>query len=290
MNTELPRIIVGVAEREDSAAAVRYAVGESRRRHLPVHLVHAVHPLLAGPDSDLIAVTREPVLMRAHQVLEDVAADVRAELGADAPVTTELVVGHAAATLAQMSEGAALVVLQPERMGQQQHVPTYSITSHVAVKSHPPVVAVPADWSEPDPGLVTVGVRDAEGSAPLLTTALEEAASRGVPLRVVHAWHYGPYDDVVFAGADEQRHSDELAEQVRAELAPLAAKFSDTPVELVVHHARPADALVAESGRTSLLVVGRHRVGRRVSKHLGSVGRAVLRASSCPVLVADPIG
>ena len=290
MNTEQPRIVVGVAEREDSAAAVRYAVAESRRRHLPVHLVHAIHPLLAGPQSDLVAVAREPVMLRAHQVLEEVAADVRSELGDDAAVTTQLIVGHAAATLADVSDGAALVVLQPERMGQRQHVPTYSITSHVAVKAHAPVVAVPAGWTEPDPGSVTVGVREPAGSAHLLMTAFEEAASRGVGLRVVHAWHYGPYDDVVFAGADEQRHSDELAEQVRTELAPLAAKFADTPVDLVVPHARPADVLVAATGRTSLLVVGRHRVGPRVSRHLGSVGRAVLRESACPVLVADPVG
>ena len=294
MNTEesrkQSRIVVGVAEREDSAAAVRYAAAESRRRHLPVHLVHAVHPLLAGPESDLIAVTREPVLLRAHQVLEDVAADLRRELGPDAPVTTELVVGHAAAVLDARSEDADLVVLQPERMGQRQHVPTYSITSHVAAKGGAPVVAVPAAWTEPGPGPVTVGVREAEGATPLLRTAFEEAAARGVTLRVVHAWHYGPYDDVVFAGVDEQRHSDELAEQVRAELAPLAATFRDTALDLVVHHGRPADALVAESAHAGLLVVGRHRVGRRVTRHLGSVGRALLRESACPVLVVDPRG
>lgn len=288
MDTQQPIIVVGVAGREDSAAAVRYAADECHRRHLPVVLVHVLHPMLAGPDADLIAVTNEPVLDRAHQMIEEVAAELRNLLGPDAPVSTRLVVGHPAPALSEVAQ-AAVIVLQPERMGQVTHIPTYSVTSSVAARPGPPVVAVPLDWSEPEPGMVTVGVDADGGPGHLLTAAFEEAQSRGVGLRVVHAWTYSVYDDVVYPGEEAQRHSNELAERIRAELGPLANKFSDVAVDLVVHHGRPADALVAESRRTSLVVVGRHRTSRRTGRHLGSIGRAVLREARCPVMVVDPV-
>lgn len=288
MDSTQPTIVVGVAGRQDSEAAVRYAAAEHRRRHLPVTLVHALHPLLAGGDADLITVAREPVLTAAHQMLEEVADDLRAELGPDATVVTRLVVGRAAPELAAHRD-AAVIVLQPERMGQGHHLPTYSVTSSVASRSGPPVVAVPLGWVDPDRALVTVGI-DADGAPEhLLTTAFEEAAARGAGLRVVHAWHYSVYDSTVFPDAEEQRHSDELAERIRAMLSPLADKFADVPVDVVVHHARAADALVAESARSSLLVVGRHRTSLRTNRHLGSIGRAILREAHCPVLVADPV-
>ncbi|WP_459976165.1 universal stress protein, partial [Nocardioides pyridinolyticus] len=141
----------------------------------------------------------------------------------------------------------------------------------------------------PDTGQVTVGVDALGEPAHLLTTAFREARSRGVGLRVVHAWHYSVYDDVVFPGAEARRHSDQLTDQIRAHLDPVAATFADVPVELVVRQARPADALVAESEGSALLVVGRHRTSLPVA-HLGSIGRAVLRESRCPVMIVDPVG
>ena len=59
--------------------------------------------------------------------------------------------------------------------------------------------------------------------------------------------------------------------------------------EVVVTHGRPADALVEESHRAGLLVVGRHRHSIPLGPHLGSVARAVLRHATCPVTVVDPV-
>lgn len=293
MDNSTLRIIVGVAGREDSAAAVRYAVDEARRRHLPVHLVHALHPLLTGADDDPIAVTRQPVLQDAQRMLEEVAEEARHGLGDDLAVSTQLVVGHPAAALVGAGANGAEIVLQPERMGaSHRHVPTYSVTSAVAVRSRLPIVAVPPYWSAPDrpAGVVTVGVDEVGSTANLLQAAFEEAQARGATLRVVHTWRYSEaFDDLVFDGRRKDAHSAELAARVREDLEPLAAKFAGVPVDLTVRHGRAADALVEESRRSDLVVVGRHRAGQRVAHHLGSIVRAVLRESRCAVLVVDPV-
>jgi nucleotide-binding universal stress UspA family protein len=154
------------------------------------------------------------------------------------------------------------------------------------------VVAVPPYWSVPDhpAGVVTVGVDEVGSAAQLLLAAFEEAQARAATLRVVHTWRYSEaFDDVVFDGHRKDAHSAELAARLREDLDPLAAKFAGVPVDLAVRHGRPADAIVEESRRSDLVVVGRHRTGNRVSHHLGSVVRAVVRESRSAVLVADPV-
>ena len=294
MDTSTRRIIVGVAGRDDSAAAVRYAVAEARRHRLPVHLVHALHPLLTGADADPIAVTPQPVLQDAQRMLGEVADDVRRELGDESAVSTQLVVGHPATALVEAGAGGGSeLVLQPERMGaHHRHLPTYSVTSAVAARSRLPVVAVPSDWSAKDEpgGVVTVGVDEVGSTAKLVQVAFEEAQARGATLRVVHTWRYSEaFDDIVFDGPRKDAHSAELATRLREDLEPLTAKFTGVPVDLTVRHGRPADALVEESARSDLVVVGRHRTGNRVAHHLGSVVRAVVRESRCAVLVVDPV-
>lgn len=286
MDTTQRRIVVGVAGPEDSEAAVRYAVEESGRSHLPVQLVHALHPMVFSEDN-LTAVAPHPLVDRAGQLLDEIADRVRRELGPEAVVTTDLVLGHPASALVDESRGAALLVLQPERMGQPRHIPTYSVTSAVAARARMPVVAVPADWSGSD-GVVTVGVDAVGGSTPLLRAAFEEAQARHATLRVVHAWHYSPYDSVVFEGERLEAESAQLEREISSDLASLQRKFGEVPVELSVSHGRPADALVDASTRSSLIVVGRHHTSHRLGRHLGSIVRAVLRESRCPVLVVDP--
>lgn len=289
MDNNQHRIVVGVASREESSAAVRFAIDETRRRHLPVRLVHVLHPALAGPDVDLMSVTRQPFLTQAHQMLENIASEVCDELGDAVPVSTQVLVGRPAGSLVNASRGSALIVLQPARMGQVQHIPTLSVTSAVAARSHLPVIAVPGGWTDSPDGPVTVGVDAERDSGPLLQAAFEEAATREAPLRVVHAWHYGAYDDIVFSEGRAQEHAAELTAKIRDELGPLMKKFSDVTVDLRVQRGRPADTLVAESARSSLLVVARHRSGSHTSHHhLGSIVRAVLHQSPCPVMIVDP--
>ena len=64
-------------------------------------------------------------------------------------------------------------------------------------------------------------------------------------------------------------------------------EYGQLDTEVVARHQRPADALVDESRRASLLVIGRRDPRLPHGSHIGPVARAVLRRSECPVMVID---
>ena len=117
----------------------------------------------------------------------------------------------------------------------------------------------------------------------------EAAALRGVPLVAVHTWQDTLVDatmaplidwDVVAAGEREV-----LAER----LAGWGEKFPDVEVRRLVTRDRPARALVEESGRAQLVVVGSRGRGGLAGMLLGSVSQALLRHAACPVVVARTV-
>lgn len=55
-------------------------------------------------------------------------------------------------------------------------------------------------------------------------------------------------------------------------------------VDIDIVRGRPADALVALSGRVDLLVIGSRRWGPAARVLLGSTGEALLHDGACPVL------
>ncbi|HEY0951164.1 universal stress protein [Nocardioides sp.] len=286
----LPRkILLGVGD-EDVEGALSYAVAEARRRSVGVHLLHVVPGLTVGGDPTAMVIEGDSLAAQGGRTIGAVAGRLEHELG-DLPVSTELHSGPVVTALTGASRHAGVVVLQRQRMGRPGRIPTLSVTNGVAAHAHVPVVAVPAGW-HPDAvrdRTVVAGLGDVEVSPEVVRTALEEAARRGGSLRLVHAWHHtDAYDDVVSAGAAGAAHEERVRRDLDAALAPLLAEHPDVPVEVIATRDRPADALVAQSRTAGVVVLGRHRSSIPWGPHLGSVVRAVLRESACPVLVVDP--
>jgi nucleotide-binding universal stress UspA family protein len=291
LDTTPRKILVGVTGDEDVRAALAFAADEARRRGTGVHLVHVIHPVLMAPDGASIAVEDRAVRKLGRKALAEASLALEHELGEEHPVSTELARGSVAQVLVDIAEHAGLVVLQHQRMGHREWVPTLSTTNPVAALSPVPVVAVPAGWSETSERReVTVGVDDPDRSREVVRTALDEARRRGTNLRLLHAWHYSSaYDDLVFDGDSGRRHEAEQTRALDSGFEALLARYPDVKTEVVVRHARPADALVEESRNAALLVVGRHRHTIPLGPHLGSVARAALRHGTCPVMVVDPV-
>lgn len=277
-------VLVGVTDEEDVRGALAFAVAEARRRGAGIHLVHVTPRVPLGP------VGQDEVDRTGRELLERTALAVRAELGGDLEVTTELAHGSVAPALVEASARAGLVVVQHQRMGRPGLVVTLSVTNPVAALCEVPVVAVPAAWREDHAGPITVGADDGDGAPAVARAALAEGRARGCGVRVLHAWHYrDPYDDLVFDEPAGAAHSDERRLLLADRLAPVLREYDDVPTELVVVHERAADALVRAGGTSPLLVVGRHRHAIPLGPHLGSVVRAVLRHATCPVMVVDPV-
>lgn len=104
----------------------------------------------------------------------------------------------------------------------------------------------------------------------------------------VHVWQDLLVEPTLAPLVDwEVLESDERA--VLAErLAGWAGKYPDVDVSRRIVRDRPAAALVDESGRAQLVVVGSRGRGGFRGLLLGSVSQALLHHARCPVAVVRP--
>lgn len=139
---------------------------------------------------------------------------------------------------------------------------------------------------------VVLGV-DAQDQGPLPAAwAAEEAARRGLPLRLVHVLPPPIHDTRAF---DQARHRKELRERGEAALdrataAVRAARPDLAPVTAVLEDS-PARALCGESRRAALIVLGSRGLGR-LEEVLStySVAVPVSAQARCPVVVVRADG
>lgn len=139
--------------------------------------------------------------------------------------------------------------------------------------------------------VIVVGVDHSEGAKAALRFALEEAKLRRATLRVVHAWQYAYVGATGFEGSYPALGGDikELRETAERDLdATLRESIPETgtvEVERRVVEDRPAAALVDESRRADMVVVGSRGHGGFAGVLLGSVSQQVAHHAACPVVI-----
>ncbi|MBO0655792.1 universal stress protein [Streptomyces triculaminicus] len=136
-------------------------------------------------------------------------------------------------------------------------------------------------------GTITAGVDGTDHSLAAAVWAAAEARRRGAALRLVHAWTWHPLDLPIEADAGTQeRWAHDL---LRAAESRVTAAEPGLPVSAHVLPDDAVPALVAETRRTGLLVLGSRGHGALVGYLVGSVALHVLRQAESPVvLVRDP--
>ena len=288
------KILVCVSPGEDCSASLDLAVTEAQRRGCGVHLALAVRPVWVGP-AEMTELRMVDGEWRKYgtDFLIDCERQLKKLAGDSLPVSTEITHGSVVPALVEVSEHAALVVMQHHRMDRTHLIPTLSVTNGVAARAHAPVVAVPDAWRESNAStdVVAVGVEDAVSSAHVAGWAFEEAQRLGGGVRLVRAWFYSAaFDADVVAGQAELVQSASLREEVQRQFTELIEDFPDVPCQVVAVHGQPADVLVHQSRQVRRLVVGRHEPVLPLGSHLGPVTRAVLTHAACPVVVVDPRG
>ena len=163
-----------------------------------------------------------------------------------------------------------------------------STSTAVAAKATCPVLSVPVAWTAATParGRVVVGVDGSGPATAALRAGFEAAVSREAELVVLHASAATTREryDIPIETVDEWRESAEV--MMGETLAGWADQYPDVTVLRLIEREHPAEALVAASNAADLLVVGRHGRGGALSMPpVGSVARAVLAGSVCPVAV-----
>ncbi|MFH9861304.1 universal stress protein [Streptomyces sp. NPDC017202] len=137
---------------------------------------------------------------------------------------------------------------------------------------------------------LVVGVDGSEPSLRAVDWAADEAALRGVPLRVVYASLWERYEGDSLA-EDLTDDLEGAAEQVTAEaIVRVAANRAalrrpDVKVSTDVLPEEPESALVREGRNACALVLGHRGRSGLVEVLLGSVGLSVAAHADCPVIV-----
>ncbi|MFI8458034.1 universal stress protein [Kitasatospora sp. NPDC085464] len=300
-------VVVGIDGSEQSTAAAAWAAAEADRSGRALRMIHVGgaedgRPLRpAGADDGL-----PPELLA-----------VRDRLTADLPgldLSCERIPGSPAHALAAAGARGGLIVLGSRGLGGFTGLLVGSVGLRVAADALCPVVLVRAgtgtgagadreadgeadaaadaagDVAGDVVGDVVVGVQGDRACAEVLAFAFEQAARRGVTLRVLESRSLpaGPY--VTQAPVDQREIRDSLAEaelvRLRDALARWRDKFPRVRVEAEVTARHAGGALVDASRGASLVVLGRRTPAHQAGvSRLGSVAHAVLHHALCPVAI-----
>jgi nucleotide-binding universal stress UspA family protein len=295
MNSPSQTVVVGVDGSPGSDQAVRWAAEGTAQRNLRLHIVHAMRGVemyygagLAGPTSLFDAVQREgeKIVRDSVRLANSVAEKV--------PVTTDLRSEPPASLLIELSRTARMVVVGRSGSGGFAGMLVGSTAAAVVSHAHCPVAVVRARRTVaevPDTGPVVVGIDGSPTSEQAIAVAFEEASLRGVPLIALHAWSDITYDDMYgTAGFVAEWESIQEGEQrlLAQRLAGWQEKYPNVDVQRRLVRDRPRHALLDESEKAQLVVVGSRGRGGFRGMLLGSTSQALVHYAQCPVLVVRP--
>jgi nucleotide-binding universal stress UspA family protein len=135
---------------------------------------------------------------------------------------------------------------------------------------------------------VVVGIDGSPGAETALHFAADEAAQRGLPLRIVYAWEApaGTYVGEAFAPTadgfvEAEHHADDV---LRAALERVAAGAA-IETEALAIEGHPAKVLIEQSQDAALLVVGSRGRGAAAGLLLGSVSQKLAQHAPCPLAI-----
>ncbi|WP_406367291.1 universal stress protein [Streptomyces sp. NBC_00645] len=130
---------------------------------------------------------------------------------------------------------------------------------------------------------ITVGVDGSPESRAALAWAGREAVRRGVPLRVVYAWHWPPHDMV--GGGDREEQALGAREMTEDAARSVTDRHGDLQVTADVLDGDAVETLLAAAAESGTLVLGSRGYGAFIGFLLGSVGQRVISEAPCPVVL-----
>ena len=185
---------------------------------------------------------------------------------------------------------ARLLVVGKRGLGTFTRIIVGSTSIALAGRAHVPVAIVPDKWhpEEHRGAPIVLGIDPYKVDQPPVDLAFRRAARLGVPLVLVHGWETPTvysWDAAAVAGV-----TSEWEQQAREEFERLAgtwhARFPDVDLRVVHRNQHPAMAVLDAAEDAQLVVLGRHTDSKLGGFTFGSVARAVLHYSECPVVVA----
>jgi nucleotide-binding universal stress UspA family protein len=275
-----------------SQETIDWGVEEAERRGAPVVLVQTYE----DPGTyawGWIPVAGDPGLLEAAKDYLDTTEEFMRQRHPGVPITALLVHGATVPALRDESDRAQLLVVGAGDDGDSHRVG--SVAAHLAAHGRCPVAVVRSephlppwdddDFTPPRARPVVVGVDGSRASIQAAYMAAEEAATRGVPLELVHA---RPTVAAPFGGSGPQWGPEDADPSHHAALRVADALRDTYPrltVQTVLVDDEPAHALIDASVHAQLLVVGSRGLGAFRGMLLGAVSGHAVRGAACTVLV-----
>jgi nucleotide-binding universal stress UspA family protein len=281
-------IIVGTDGTETGSAAVRWAAREANRRAVPLRIVHACDPDWQESRFDI----GNEYLDVTGELAEAVVGAARARAGQAAPgidIRTEVLIGDTVPRLLAASRDAELLVLGRPGRGSLGGLLLGSASPRMATRAPCPVVVVRG--RDDAAGPIAAGVDDSPAADSVLETAFAAAADLGCPTIVVRS--YLPVIPLMLSGtvspsADIPGQEAAARDRLEKRLEPWRARFPHVPVQVLLTQDSAATALVKESRRARLVIVGSHGHGVLAGTVLRATGLQLLHGADCPVHIILP--
>ncbi|WP_170133281.1 universal stress protein [Arthrobacter livingstonensis] len=279
-------IVAGVDDSPSSRAAVEWAAYRAERLQHSLQLVRAVPDYLVSFGN----VEYQSVQDALGGLLESEAARVR-KFAPSSDVQTSLHLGEPAEVLAELSGGAAMVVVGTDRTADEHGEAFGAVDLQIAMNAKCPVAVVPVGQTAGHAGVV-VGIDGSPGSMDAAYFAAAEAASTGQVLTVIYASsaHAGWLDSSTRGPVTAKRDETQGRMILESAVACLRARHihlivcdrfakDDVPARVLINAARGAE----------MLVVGSR--GKGVVQHalMGSVVRDLLLQVPCPLVLTRPV-
>ena len=281
-------VVVGIDGSPGSVAALDWAAAQAQRRGARLELIY-----VEVPTPPVVGMEAAPVAPLSLDPVPNFLDEGRRRASVawpDLVVDAVAMVGSPASSLIARSQQADLVVVGAHGRSMVARLLLGSVSHHVATRAACTAVVVrgPAHVATAP---VAVGIDDSPTARYALEVAFTEASSRGVPLVVFHAWQ-----DVLATGYGLWGTPPGLSEELSAEASALVEatlqgwpeKFPDVEVHTRVEQKHPVTAVVEESTRAQLIVLGAHGRGHFAGMDVGSVPSAAVREALCPVMVVRP--
>jgi nucleotide-binding universal stress UspA family protein len=264
MNGEYRRVVAGVSSVVCRLPMIRWAADEAAERGAELRLVTAV-PRRAVPEHHLRASARDRLTRAAKE-----ATARRPGLG----ISTEVVGGPPADVLRGAAADADLLVVGADE-GSFAEAIVGSVPGALLTISPCPLGVVPlAELAARDGAPVLVAVDGAARAALAYAFAAAERSGRAL---------------VVLRCLPPSRPREPAdREHASAAVAGFDARYPGVAMTQALVAGEPADVLTARSRRAALLVLGSRGHGRLASDAFGSVSRALIHRSGCPVVVTRP--
>lgn len=280
-------MVVAVDHAGTAVDALDWATAEAATRRCPLRIVHAFRPPMSDPYG-VASPTDNLVTARATaEMLLRTAADRAHSVASDVDVSTRVLTGTPSHALLGEADDVRLLVLGSRARHGLRGLLTRSVSIRVAAQASCPVVIIkppqadPPGWSPPR---IVVGVDGAESSS-ALGFAFQAARQRDLPLFAVRAWAPDRPADLEGICGRTTRAEVQARRTAERALAHWRSVFPDVPVHTTLVRGDPASALINQSHRAALLVVGTRGRGHLTGAVLGSVSQAVLQHGHGPVAV-----